>query len=456
MARPSALHRAKPLTRAPGYLSLLCRQVSQVRRSSIGTEMHPSGPQVTREGSRIRIAGKLDQRSFRLLLASIHQATADKGLQKLTLDFTGTTRAYPGGMLPVLVTCARLRDEADVDFALVRPKDGELRRLFANTNWAHLATPSRFRPSSWQPESVLPASRFASPDEQHRIVDRIMDAVLSSPAAVARESLAAFEWAVNEITDNVLQHAEAPLGGLVQLGHYPNAQWLEFVVADSGRGIPDTIRTARPGMPDPDALELSIQRGITRDKRAGQGNGLFGTHRAARVGDGAFEIHSGYASLGSDLEARREKIPFPGTLVVVRLDYSDPAALWQALDIQDARLEPQGDYVQLRYERMDDETLHFVVKREAGSLGSRSAGKSARRKLEKLLSMYPDALVNLDFESVGLVSSSFADEFLGKLFIRVGALGFSRRIRFRGVTPTVQSIVDKAILQRAHQEVEGD
>lgn len=418
--------------------------------------MQPSGLQVTPEGNRIRVAGKLDQRSFRRLLASIHQAISVKGSQNLTLDFAGTTRAYPGGVLPVLVTCARLRDEADVDFGLVRPEDRELRRLFANTGWAHLASPSRFQPSSWQPESVLPASRFTSPDEQHRIVDRIMDAVLSSPAALARESLAAFEWAVNEITDNVLQHAETPLGGLVQLSHYPRAQWLEFVVADSGRGIPDTIRTTRPRMSDPAALELSIERGITRDKHAGQGNGLFGTHRAARVGEGAFEIHSGYASLRSDLEARPEKIPFPGTLVVVRLDYSDPAALWQALDIRDARREPEGDYVQLRYEHLDDEALHFVVKREAGSLGSRSAGRSARRKLENLMSMYPDTLVNLDFESVGLVSSSFADEFLGKLFIRFGALGFSRRIRFRGVTPTVQSLVDKAILQRAQQEALGD
>ena len=51
-------------------------------------------------------------------------------------------------MLAVLATCARLRDESDVDFVLVRPRDAQLRRLFANTNWAHLATPLRFAESA--------------------------------------------------------------------------------------------------------------------------------------------------------------------------------------------------------------------------------------------------------------------------------------------------------------------
>lgn len=278
--------------------------------------------------------------------------------------------------------------------------------------------------------------------------------MLSSPVALTRESLATFEWAVNEVIDNVLQHADAPLGGLVQLSHYPNAQWLEFVVADAGRGIPDSMRTTRSGMSDPRALELSIKRGITRDKKVGQGNGLFGTHRAATVGEGDFEIHSGHASIRTDLRATADGIPFAGTLVVVRLDYSDPEALWRALDISGTKGEPAGDYVELRYEHGRDDFLNFVVKREAGSVGSRSAGRSARRKLENLMTMYPGHLVKLDFEDVPVVSSSFADEFPGKLFVRMGALRFTSDIRVHGVSPIVQGLLDKAILQRVHQEAD--
>ena len=201
--------------------------------------------QVSSEGGRIEIAGRLDLTSFRRLLATIHQTVADQGFGEVTLDFSDTTRAYPGPMLAVLASCVRLHDESDVEFFLVRPNDRKLRRLFSNANWAHIVSPDRFAPSGWQPTSVMPARWFTSPDEQHQIVDRIIDAVLSSPAELTRSSLAAFEWAVNEITDNVLQHAGSPQGGLVQLNHYPSVHWLEFAVADAGKGIPDTIGTTR-------------------------------------------------------------------------------------------------------------------------------------------------------------------------------------------------------------------
>ena len=410
--------------------------------------------QVSSEGGRIEIAGRLDLTSFRRLLATIHQTVADKGFGEVTLDFSDATRAYPGPMLAVLATCVRLHDESDVDFFLVRPNDRKLRRLFSNANWAHIVSPQRFAPSSWQPTSVMPARWFTSPDEQHQIVDRIIDAVLSSPAELTRSSLAAFEWAVNEITDNVLQHAGSPQGGLVQLNHYPNAHWLEFAVADAGKGIPDTIRTTRSGLTDPQALELSVRQGITRDKEVGQGNGLFGTFQASRVGEGDFTIHSGYASIGSDMEAKAERVPVNGTLVVVRLDYSNPEALWHALDMRGRRGDPAGDYVELRYEHATEDSLDFVVQREAGSVGSRSAGRSARMKLEKLLAMYPAYRVRVDFADVPVISSSFADEFIGKLFVRTGALRFMRTIQFRGASPKVQSVLDRAILQRVRQEAD--
>ena len=416
--------------------------------------MNPSNLHVSREGSHVRISGDLLLDSFRRVLAAIHHAT-QRGFTELTLDFSATTLAFPGPMLAVLAACIRLHDESDVDVSLVRPTDGSLRRLFANANWAHLMAPQRFAQSAWHPASVLPASRFRSPDEQHEIVDRILDAVLSSPAKLARSNLAVFEWAVNEITDNVLQHADSTQGGLVQLSHYSNVKRLEFAVADAGRGIPDTMRTTRRGISDSQALELSIQRGITRDKDVGQGNGLFGTHRASTVGKGDFVIHSGYASIRSDLAAHDETSPVAGTLVVVTLDYSDPEALWRALDIQETGADPAGDYIENRYEAETEDILRFSVRREASSVGSRSSGRLARAKVENLMAMYPNYPVNIDFGDISVVSSSFADEFLGKLFVHTGALRFMSAIQLRNVSPTVRAVLDRAILQRAGQEGAG-
>ena len=418
--------------------------------------MNPTSRQVRRDGDRVFVSGQLTLESFRRLLAAIHQATTEDGFTEVTLDFSDTTWVFPGPMLAVLAACTRLRDESDMDFSLVRPTERGVRRLFSNANWAHLVAPQMFPKSRWHPTSGLPASRFGSPEEQYEIVSGIVDAVLASPAGLRRSSLAAFEWAVNEITDNVLQHADSAQGGLVQLNHYPDGKRLEFAVADAGRGIPDTMRTTRREISDSHALELSIQRGITRDKEVGQGNGLFGTHRASRVGRGDFAIHSGYASIHSDLKARDETVPVAGTLVIVTLDYSDPEALWRALDIHNTGADPAGDYIENRYEGDGDDVLNFVVRNEASSVGSRASGKFARNKLENLMKMYPGHPVNIDFSDISVVSSSFADEFLGKLFVRTGALRFMSTVRLRRVSPLVRAVLDRAILQRARQEAEDD
>jgi hypothetical protein len=49
---------------------------------------------------------------------------------------------------------------------------------------------------------------------------------------------------------------------------------------------------------------------------------------------------------------------------------------------------------------------------------------------------------------VSLVSSSFADEVFGKLFMALGPMTFGQRLQFRGHSLIVQSLIDKAISQR--------
>jgi len=424
--------------------------------SSPMIDMNPTSRPIELTGNRVVVTGSLRGDSFRHLLEATQEAAIDTGYAEVTLDFSNTTWVDPGPMVAVLAFCIQLRDEFDVSFSLVRPSAVRVRRLFSNANWAHLIAPQKFSESTWHPPSGLPASRFRSPEEQDELVSQIVDAVLASPAGPERPTLAAFEWAVNEITDNVLQHADSAQGGLVQLNHHPARKQLEFAVADAGRGIPDTMRTTRPSISDPDALQLAIQRGITRDKEVGQGNGLFGTHRAAAVGTGDFVIHSGYASIHSELAACEEAVPVAGTLVVVTLDYSDPDALWRALDIQGTGTDPAGDYIENRYEADTEDVLQFVVRSEASSVGSRSAGQFARVKLENLMKMYPGYPVNIDFSDISVISSSFADELLAKLFVGMGALRFMSIVKLQRVSPPVRAVLDRAILQRAGQEGAGN
>jgi hypothetical protein len=69
-------------------------------------------------------------------------------------------------------------------------------------------------------------------------------------------------------------------------------------------------------------------------------------------------------------------------------------------------------------------------------------------KLLNLAKMCPNKKIVLDFENVPLVSSSFADEVIGKLFIELGPLAFMQRFQLQHVDQTVRHLVDRAIAQR--------
>ncbi|MGC2524937.1 MAG: STAS-like domain-containing protein, partial [Stellaceae bacterium] len=80
-------------------------------------------------------------------------------------------------------------------------------------------------------------------------------------------------------------------------------------------------------------------------------------------------------------------------------------------------------------------------------VGSRLAGRKVRTKLQNLVSC-STCRIDVDFSNISLISSSFADEVFGKLFLQLGAIDFGQRITLSRVQSTVKLLVDKAISQR--------
>ena len=76
-----------------------------------------------------------------------------------------------------------------------------------------------------------------------------------------------------------------------------------------------------------------------------------------------------------------------------------------------------------------------------------------RIKCVNLLNAEPHLPLVIDWTGVPLISSSFADEALGKLFVQLGPTGFSARIRNVGMEPLVRQLIDKAIMQRMAQSL---
>ena len=92
---------------------------------------------------------------------------------------------------------------------------------------------------------------------------------------------------------------------------------------------------------------------------------------------------------------------------------------------------------------------------ESTGFGSRPAGRQLRTKCMNLLQAEPKKPLLLDWTAVPLVSSSFADELVGKLFASLGPLAFSARVRNVGMEAMVRGLVDKAIMQRVAQVAGG-
>jgi len=71
---------------------------------------------------------------------------------------------------------------------------------------------------------------------------------------------------------------------------------------------------------------------------------------------------------------------------------------------------------------------------ESPGFGNREAGKQIRTKLLNLLAADTLKAMLVDWAGIPLISSSFADEAIGKLFIELGPLEFGVRVRNISVT----------------------
>ena len=345
--------------------------------------------QIDRDGSRIFVVGDLNSSNVHIFLATLYSATEKAGYQDLVIDLSQCNRAYPGAMLAISAQVVQLRRRGGY-CDLVLPNIDKLRTLFVNANWAHLLDPRNHDPSRFRGYTRIPATQFLDPDQQHKIVNRIVDAILGAIPGIDRNDFAAFEWSINELTDNVLTHSESEVGGFVQVSTFQkNKKIVEFVVSDAGIGIPGSLRESFPDMlTDTEALDKAIREGVTRDKSVGQGNGLFGSWQICSHCNGNFRVDSGHARLiqskKSGLHVHNHKIPYSGTVIVASIDFTNPKLLQEALQFGGKQYTPT-DYIETHFEESSSGDINFVLKDESISLGSRLAGTPVRRKLLNLM-----------------------------------------------------------------------
>ncbi len=373
----------------------------------------------------------------------------------LILDFSQCTKAYPNCMVPLIVSVRAARSRG-LKFRCELPRQKSLMNMFIRANWAHYLDPERFAPSEERYDKHLAVTRFTSLKEQQSAVNTVLDVVMRS-LRLDRSLISALEWSINELTDNVLNHAESADGGFVQLTTHRERDWLAFCVADSGRGMLESMREAYPRLRyHEDAIADAVRAGFTRNKDFGQGNGLAGCLRIATEASGHLAITSGDNCTtwrGTSPRAYTQKgIMFTGTVVDLQFSLANKLDLGEVLRLGSKTVDGTPvDVIENRYLSDDASSIIVRMSKETAGFGSRQAGIQMRTKVLNLIDAEPTCDVVLDWDGVPLVSSSYADEFLGKLFVTFGPMRFMARVRNVKMLDVVRQIVDSAIVQRSSQ-----
>jgi anti-anti-sigma regulatory factor len=118
----------------------------------------------------------------------------------------------------------------------------------------------------------------------------------------------------------------------------------------------------------------------------------------------------------------------------------------RTIDLSEILGVPVAD---MRLEAIEDNRGTYVIPliEHAQGTGTRAAAERLRNYLVNFLNEGAPNLV-LDFSGVSMVSSSFADETIGKLAEKFGPIGFSQRFLLVNMDPQIQMLLDRAIALR--------
>ena len=374
----------------------------------------------------------------------------------LTLNFSAVKNGYANGMLPIIATVFDLRLKG-YKIRIDLPNDNNVRKIFFLNNWAHLLNPDANKASESTLTKHLVSRRFDDEKDIAWITKDFMDIVLRN-MRIPKDIISALEWSMYELCDNVLNHSESQIGGFVQVITFAKQDTISFSVADAGRGILNSLKEGIPSLEtDVQAIGEAIKVGVTRNKDKGQGNGLAGSLRVTTMTGGSLDIISGRGRFvitqHDNKHTHGEKNQsYHGTSVHGQIIMNKSFSIEKALDFGGPFKYVSVNTIDLDYEMPDQNCLLVIMNKETSGLGTRPSGKQMRNKIINLITSKPSFPVIIDWAGIPVISSSFADEFMGKLFLELGPLNFSSHIRNKNMEDLIKNLLDKAISQRLTQE----
>ncbi|HQY63893.1 MAG: sensor histidine kinase [Myxococcales bacterium] len=339
-------------------------------------------------------------------------------------------------MWALVALCALARHERSEDARCdVYHRSGSAAARFAHAVGFDAARDGREPPRS-EVERTVPIQRVTF--GQARVAERI--ARLAVPSDDESESRDALAYVIDELLRNVIQHSGDPLGAVVGAqrmaagrGDYTR-DTVQVIVADTGRGILESLRRFHNVETAQAALEKAIRPHISGTFPEGQtgslnnaGLGLFFTSEMAKLTAGRFLLATRGASLllTSDDAAGTHRAQllspsgtgFPGTLAVFELplEVVDRDALLDVIRNRvDERTPGPGTRRWLSYAPPPPDTEHLSVRECLDDPGTAVAFGERVRVL-----VAAGRPVALDFRDMGIATQSFLHALLFQA-VRVG------------------------------------
>ena len=396
---------------------------------------------VTRNKNRIQIGQMGHTRVVDDFIRCMNHGYA-KGYRTFQIQFSDVNLAYPNVCIPIAGILEYYQEQGvEFEFAFKgSTKYLKFTRFHQPLSVSENLTELKKYPfdNTW---------KFNDSEDVQNLVDSLVREV-SQIAVCETGVLDGLTWCLNEVMDNVLQHSQVGVGYVMGQVH-STTKHIAFCVFDYGQGIYNSLKATEHSPRFPvDAITLSIKEGITRDKKIGQGNGMWGLHNIVKSNAGTLMITSnGAAYLLKDNSVRTfPNLPYLTrqngcTTIDFQIDYDKGISITDSL----------GGYtpLNLRTYSLEDERGRLIYKLadKASGTGTRQSGERLRHEI---INLYNDAesIIEIDFSEVSVVSSSFADELIGKLVTEYGFSGFTHIFRLRNMNTIVQSIVNRSVSQR--------
>lgn len=293
------------------------------------------------------------------------------------------------------------------------------------------------------PSSLLDRIWKFSIEDHYEIMKGIADS-LRRAAPMESGVILGLELALNEVTDNILQHAfsaseSEKMLGFVMVQYHIKEHHVAVAVFDSGQGIESSLAQGGHKFVNAEkALHYALQKGVTDGK--GAGNKPWMMRNIISASAGSFELTSNgtkyslrHKAVDDTPEPKLSTVRTPKegtTLVDFQLRTDHPIQLEKALD----SYSPVNLWLE---NRLDDQLQNasLLIREESRGCASRYEAKAFANIVCNALKECSGKCY-IDFAGIEIVSASYADQLLVSLISELSFIGFLSRIALTNISPS--------------------